>query len=699
MCRFTTKYFYTTVLIRVCWFLILCLAFVQPLKAQGEFDCETASVLKAYLDERHVEPDRLEQDWGPAVFRSFVRNQDAWGLLFIQPNFTQKHNYKDNLEEIVASQTCDFLEDWTELALERLSIVDTLLATLQSAEVLGESGGALQKAAKVGDYATDEAALKVRWLRRLKSLFYEQKFLAPSSADETEDALLDRLIAQERCKLSKQRERIEEDDGYVPTQFFDAMALAYDPHTRYYHFQLTQLLNVFFSQNAASFGFQVTENEQGEISVKKLLPGGPAWRSNKMHVGDVIEKIRFSDGSEADLTCNRLSEVKNFILNKAKSGTEFFLKTATQERFSIKLNKEKVALDENAVRGYVLQGEKKMGYVSLPDFYKGDDDEESEELGCARDVAREIIKLKRENIDGLILDLRSNGGGSLLEALELLGIFIEEGPLIIHEKEDKVRILRDRNRGAIYLGPMVLLVNGQSASASELVAATLQDYNRALIVGDTTFGKAVGQRIEQLGSFFKTKATKATDKLEPAALKITRSRIYRLNGGGYQSLGVAPDIYLPEVFEASERKESLYPFALELKSIERHPYFEPLPALPVSQVADLHQKRMEEAGLNELIRLNTAISSERNKLTDELQETYFQRLSELEAEKRNQFETFLARRKGAYAAANHKFDKILISISPEKKALEAMTFQDLENNIYIQAAYDILADLIETTEH
>src|SRR5688572_21233923 len=161
------------------------------------------------------------------------------------------------------------------------------------------------------------------------------------------------------------------------------------------------------------------------------------------------------------------------------------------------LRKEKIENEENIVRGFVLKGEKKIGYILLPGFYTEWENESGS--SCANDVAKEIVKLKRENIEGLILDVRFNGGGSMGEAMELTGIFIDEGPLAGTKYRDgKVAFMKDPNRGQIYTGPMVLMVNGQSASASEMLAAALQDYNRAVIVGSNTFGKATMQQMMPL---------------------------------------------------------------------------------------------------------------------------------------------------------------------------------------------------------
>jgi carboxyl-terminal processing protease len=241
----------------------------------------------------------------------------------------------------------------------------------------------------------------------------------------------------------------------------------------------------------------------------------------------------------------------------------------------VTLQKRKLENDENIVKSFVLKGAKNIGYITLPSFYTRWEDEGGSK--CAYDVAKEIVKLKRDSITGLILDLRYNGGGSMQEAIEMAGIFIDEGAICqFNEKGEKLVTLKDINRGVIYNGPLVILVNGYSASASELLAASLQDYNRALIVGSRTHGKGTSQQIYPL----ENKAATVISSSGNAFVKLTGGKFYRVTGKSSQFYGVLPDIQIANPFDELGDYESKIPFALKPDTVGSYKYFKPMKELP-----------------------------------------------------------------------------------------------------------------------
>jgi carboxyl-terminal processing protease len=673
--------------------------FVQ---AQSDYACSTAKTLKSFLDETHAEPESLDGKWSEEVTKSFLLKLDPQGLLFTQQDFSDSLQQFNELESVIQEDACAFLSSVNEFLINRLNYVDTLLSVFRSQADLEKYEQGIERPANISGYATDMEILKDRWAAHLKMVYLKKVYL--ESTDEElasldRSAAFTRLIEQEHCKLEKKRSLVDDDQNFVSKAFFDAMAMAYDPHTRYYRFRLMELLNIFFSENDESYGFKLEENEQGEIAVSKLLPGGPAWRSNQIHVGDVLIKMKLSDGTELDFNCIALNEVGRTISKDAAETAELTIMTATKEIKTIDLAKEKVELDENGVRGYVLNGEKKIGYISLPDFYTTDDGDDENERGCARDVARELIKLKREKIEGLIFDLRNNGGGSLGEAIELLGIFIEEGPLTLLQKKDKIRLIRDQNRGAIYLGPLVVLVNGQSASASELVASTLKDYNRALIVGDTTYGKAVGQEFIRIGSDSdEADSEDITSHLETALLKVTTSRLFRLKGDSYQGLGVVPHIYVPDLLDGEDDREALSPFSVTRQLVDRDTYFKKYPDFDLSGLRTKNQLRLNVSGFSSLKAITDSLQSGNAALGHGFLKEDFMHVRRLQQAKEAAMEQLLSTGFKPFEAQNHEFDKTLISIDPKKKDVEVMTLMNLQNNIYIRNAYSVINDLIKTTD-
>ncbi len=671
------------------------------LQAQSDYNCATARVLKDFLDDKHIEPESLEEQWSQSVATSFILRLDPHGLLFTQEDLKGPLSALNELESVIQEDACDFLSDFNAFLTTRLIEVDSILSSIKSHEQLLVHEQGIVKPISLDMYAGSLKELQSRWGAYMRMAFMKRLYLEGVKVEvgaenqATEFAI---LMEQEHCKLSKKQSLLDEDGNFISKAFFNAMAMAYDAHTRYYHFDFMDILSAFFSESDESYGFKLTENEQGEIAVSKLLPGGPAWRSNEIHVGDVLLKMKLSDDTELDFNCTSLDEVSRSISKKAAKSAQLTIMTASKELKTIDLTKEKVTSDENAVRGYVLNGEKKVGYISLPDFYTTDDSEEEDERGCSRDVARELIKLKREKIEGLIFDLRDNGGGSLREAIELLGIFIEEGPLTLIQGRDNIRLLRDQNRGAIYLGPLVVLVNGQSASASELVASTLKDYNRALIVGDTTYGKAVGQLYETIGSEEGDgDQENLTDQLERALVKVTTSRLFRLKGDSYQGLGVIPHIYVPDLLDGEDDKEVFDPFSVTRQQVDRDTYFKKYPDFTLSALQSQNSARLAENGFSRLKLISDSLRSGKQLLAKGFNPADFLMVRRLQEEKQKGLSELLSFGDEPFEAQNHEFDKTVIGIDSRKKAIETMTLKNLQNNIYIRNAYAVIADLIRTT--
>jgi carboxyl-terminal processing protease len=323
------------------------------------------------------------------------------------------------------------------------------------------------------------------------------------------------------------------------------------------------------------------EDENGKILVQQLQPGSTAYKSGAINPGDQMIAIQEpgqpvistvgSSLSNVDSLMQTIKSEKLILTVKKPDGTTRQV-TLLKERF---LTEED---EEDLVQGYVLNGTKKIGYISIPDFYFDWENTAVGLNGCANDVAKEIIKLKKENIQGLIIDIRFNGGGSLQEAIELTGIFIDGGPVAQYkQKEGKLAILKDVNSGSIFTGPVLVMVNGYSASASELFSAALQDYNRALIVGTPTYGKATGQIVLPLDTTITTE-TENTRKTD-VYLKITTSALYRVTGKTAQQQGVEPDILLPDLLQSIAEREKDEVTAFRLNSIEPNKYYKPLPAV------------------------------------------------------------------------------------------------------------------------
>jgi carboxyl-terminal processing protease len=400
------------------------------------------------------------------------------------------------------------------------------------------------------------------------------------------------------------------------------------------------------------------------------------------------------EGKEpVEVSTSTTEEVSDWLTDPNHGMVIFKLKKTNGTVYSVSLQKEKIEKQEDVVKGYVLNGAKKIGYVSLPGFYTTWEDEKGS--GCANDLAKEILRLKKENIEGLILDVRFNGGGSLEEALQLAGIFIDEGPLTgVKEKSGKLVFLKDPNRGTAYDGPMVLMVNGQSASASELLAAALQDYNRAVIVGSPTYGKATMQQVFPVDTLLKSSSAPS----ENGYVKITEGKLYRVTGQTAQLNGVKPDVHLPDAFDALHYGEKFTPDALPSDTVKRNGWFKPLPPLPVAQLSQLSSQRL--AASQRFQQITSAI--QQRKLEESSVKVIPLKLESFEkwAKEHTANEVLYKQKEGvatkSFVTLNHRDEVQQVSWNAYAKTLNEGVLKNIQQDAYIEEAYQVILDLIKT---
>jgi carboxyl-terminal processing protease len=356
----------------------------------------------------------------------------------------------------------------------------------------------------------------------------------------------------------------EWDSDDVIQLYLTTLGHVYDPHTDY--MGRAALEQFAINMNLALFGIGAQLRAlDGYCTIERLLPGGPAEKSKRLKEKDRIVAVAQADGEPVDVVDMSLNKIVQLI--RGPKGTEVHLtvigpegETASERRV-VKLVRDEIPLEEQAAKAQVIDipgGEGKtnrIGVIDLPTFYAPMDivareDATQTRHSTSEDVARLIAKLKAEGIKGLILDLRRNGGGSLEEAIRLTGLFIKEGPVVqVRDFNGAVGVDQDKDPSVLYDGPMVVLTSRGSASASEILAGALQDYGRALVVGDiSTHGKGTVQSLNQLGPLFRFLRTQE----DPGAVKVTIRKFYRANGESTQLRGVTPHIVLPSVANVLE---------------------------------------------------------------------------------------------------------------------------------------------------
>jgi carboxyl-terminal processing protease len=441
-------------------------------------------------------------------------------------------------------------------------------------------------------WATDEKELDELWRKRVKNDILSLR-LAGKEPDDIKETLLKRYEG-----VGRRTGQLNSEDVFQ--MFINAYTTSIDPHTAYFSPRTSENFKIRMSLSLEGIG-AVLQNENEFTLVRKIVPGGPADEGGKLHADDRIIGIgQGADGEIIDVVGWRLDDVVDLI--RGKKGTIVQLEILPQKSGPdgpgkvISIERNTIKLEEQAAKSSTIEiGEGpdalRIGVIEVPTFYmdfeartRGDDDYRS----TTRDVRRLIAELKPETIDALIIDLRGDGGGSLSEATDLTGLFIDVGPVVqVRNSQGRVQLERDTDRGVAYGGPLAVLVDRNSASASEIFAGAIQDYGRGIVLGEPTFGKGTVQNLVDLNRFDDTMDGKL------GQLKATIAQFFRVAGGSTQHKGVVPDITFPTALSADDHGERALSNALPWDHIAAARY------TPVSQHIDgiemlreLHEARV-----------------------------------------------------------------------------------------------------------
>lgn len=663
---------------------------------------QKAITVKRLAELRHYSPRAVDDSFSRGLFRSVLDKIDSRRLYFTDGEYKNLLVCENILDDEMRGKGWKYydllLTIYKSALLRADSIVNKLLQKpfdYSQADILGQ----MRKGAGF-IFAKDVPALVNRWMRYLKLSILTSAYETSLNEKTAFIKLLNTKEPLLREKIRKGEMKIIHRDLDSPAGlpenlkeiYLDALAQGFDPHTNYLSVQGKEQFQEQVSSEGYYFGIVFTENEEGKIVVDKLTPGGAAWKSGEMNKGDELLSILWEGKEAQDMEGASLEDVYEALDISVHDRMIFRLKKPDGTISNVILRKEKMENEENIVKSYVLNGEKKIGYIVLPGFYTEWENEKGSR--CASDVAKEILKLKKENIDGLMIDLRFNGGGSIGEAIEMTGLFVEEGPLGAQkDRSGKISTFKDPNRGTIYDGPLILMINGQSASASEMLAGSLQDYNRAVIIGSTTYGKATMQELFPADTT-SNKVFTGTGKGD--LVKVTTAKLYRVSGGTAQQSGVMPDVQLPDAFEGMEIGERFEKLPLQADTIKRNSYYKPLPPLPVKELSVRSNTRLN--AWPEFQHILRIISERKNQLQNPT------RTIPLKAEL---FEKWLQQQyaeqltmKGEggsdtlFYVSNHASDKQLLGNDSYAKEINDETMKSLSKDIYIQETFNVIIDLI-----
>ncbi|SEW54673.1 carboxy terminal-processing peptidase [Chitinophaga arvensicola] len=515
------------------------------------------------LKEGHYQPRAIDDKFSVEVFNKYLRSLDTEKKFFLKSDVDKLMPLSVHIDDELKGAPIDCFRSINTLIKQRVAEAAAIYPDILSKPFDFTVDEKVTLDPDKVDYPADENARKEAWRKVLKYRTLEKltDLQEMREKDKGKDSVKVKtdveLEAEARTKVKQlydryfERLKNRQNDNDRFNLYVNAITTTMDPHTDYFP---PDEKRAFEEQMAGKFfGIGAQLKEEGDkIRVVSIVTGSPSWKQGQLKANDVIQKVAQGNTEPVDITGYPVEDAVKLIRGKKGTPVKLTVKSVDGTTKDITIIRDEIVTEETFAKSAIINGQHKIGYIYLPEFYADFNDRNG--ARSAEDVAKEVAKLKAENVEGIILDLRFNGGGSLQDVVQMAGLFIPEGPVVqVRSRGGDAVVLRDRDKNVQYDGPLAIMVNEYSASASEIMAAAMQDYKRAVIIGSTqTFGKGTVQRLFNLDDFYPVK-----DGGSLGALKLTQQKFYRANGGSTQLKGVASDIVLPDpYYEVAERKDS-----------------------------------------------------------------------------------------------------------------------------------------------
>ncbi|MCW3102125.1 MAG: carboxyl-terminal protease [Bacteroidetes bacterium] len=547
-------------------------AFSYTYKAQADKDEAIDQILMQSLNNVHYSPLTLNDDFSEKVFKLYMQRLDYNKKFLLQSDVDELKKLNHSIDEDISTGHFGFFDKSYGIITKRVDEAQAYYKEILSQPFDFSKDEEIELDEEKLSFAKNTAELKEAWRKSLKYQVLarmvemsDNQDKAKAKSDTVTMKSKETLEADARKKVLKSNDdyfkRIKEfDRNDRLAVYFNSITGIYDPHTEFFPPKDKANFDISMSGQLEGIGAQLQEKD-GYIKVSSIVPGSASWKQGQLKPGDLILKVAQGSNEPVDLTDMRMDDVLPLI--RGKKGTEVRLTVRKPDGSTtvIPLIRDIVVIEESYAQSVILKGKKNIGYIKLPSFYA--DFNGNGGRSCSKDIKKELEKLKAEHVDGVILDLRYNGGGSLPDVVDMAGLFIDKGPIVqVKQKTGVPQVLEDKDPSTIYDGPLVVMVNSNSASASEIMAAAIQDYKRGVIVGTSpaSFGKGTVQRFYDLDDYLPAQY----NTIKPLGqVKITTQKFYRINGGATQLKGVIPDIVLPDPYYLLDQgeKEQDYPMA------------------------------------------------------------------------------------------------------------------------------------------
>jgi carboxyl-terminal processing protease len=553
------------------------------------------------LEEGHYNPKEFNDAFSEQVFDGYLKQLDPFKRYFYESDIKDFESYKDKLDDQIKEDDISFFNLTHQRLLQRIEESKSIYT-----EVLEAPFDYNKKEEFLTDYdnlpyVTSKKEMKERWRKQLKfsTIANYDDLIAQQDDTYNDKKTLEQVSDLDPNATNSQEEELKSNEKKSLTElekdarettlkslnelydfidererkdwfavYVNAIVEEFDPHTFYFAPEDKDRFDVEMSGNFEGIGARL-QKKMDAILVNEIISGGPAWRQNELEVGDQILKVKQENEKEGvNIVGMRLDDAIKFIKGPKGTNVTLTLKKVDGTIKDLTITRDIVELEETyAKSSTVIKDDKKFGVINLPKFYVDFDD--YKKRNAASDIKLEIERLKEQGIEGLVLDLRNNGGGSLQTVVDMGGLFIKNGPIVqVKTTGAPKEILKDNDRSIVWDGPLVILVNELSASASEILAAAMQDYKRAIVIGSKqTYGKGTVQNVLDLNRMVRNNTNG-----DMGALKFTTQKFYRINGGSTQLEGVKSDVVVPDRYSYIEIGEKDQENPLEWDKIDAVPY-------------------------------------------------------------------------------------------------------------------------------
>ena len=539
-------------------------------------------MLMSSLNQAHYSPLKIDDDFSEKAFTLYLKRLDNNKKFLIQADVDALAKYRKSIDDEITNGTFDFYDLSNTLITKRIKEKENWSKEILEKPLDFKTDEDYEIDGDKVKFVSTEGELKAEWkkmlkyqvLSRLDDLLTNQE-----KAKEKKDSVFveksyDSLEVDARRKTLKANidwfkrlGKITSKDRF--STYVNTITGLYDPHTEYFAPKEKKKFDQSMSGQFEGIGARL-QSKEGIVKVSEIIVGSPSFKQGELKAGDEIHKVAQGKNEAVDITNMDMDDAIELIKGKKGSEVRLTVKKPDGSFKVIPIIRDVIEMEETYAKSAVINNKKKIGYIYLPMFYA--DFTRNGAHRCSADMRKEIEKLKAQGVEGIVIDLRDNGGGSLQEVVEMAGLFIPKGPVVqVKSKAGSINVMEDKNSDVAWDGPLAIMVNHGSASASEILAAAIQDYKRGIIIGTQSFGKGTVQSFLDLDQYLLPQF----DSIRPlGSVKITMQKFYRINGGATQLKGVMPDVVLPDPYALLDLGEKDLDYPMPWDEIAKATYIE-----------------------------------------------------------------------------------------------------------------------------